>query len=249
MCFWWLLPERDHRQGKMVVLTPRGIALKSRREHAAAFDFPAASGPHSFKRRLECLLAGILFVLCLPLMAVTALVVWTSLGLPLFFHQARVGAGMRVFTVRKFRTMTDQRGPDGLLLPDNMRQTGATRLLRRLRLDELPQLLSVLSGDMSLVGPRPLPFATVAAFGDLGRIRSLVAPGLTGWAQVNGNTRLSDQDKVALDLWYVANASLWLDIKILLLTLKMLLAGERVHVGRLRLAKEFLSDRWMSSAE
>jgi lipopolysaccharide/colanic/teichoic acid biosynthesis glycosyltransferase len=222
--------------------------LKSRREHAAAaFDFPGASGPHSFKRRLECLLGGILFVLCLPLMAVTALVVWTSLGPPLFFYQARAGAGMRVFTVSKFRTMTDQRGPDGQLLPDNMRQTGATRLLRRLRLDELPQLLSVLSGDMSLVGPRPLPLATVAGFGDLGRIRSLVAPGLTGWAQVNGNTRLSDQDKVALDLWYVANASLWLDIKILLLTLKMLLTGERVHVGRLRLAKEFLADRRTSS--
>jgi lipopolysaccharide/colanic/teichoic acid biosynthesis glycosyltransferase len=154
---------------------------------------------------------------------------------------------MRVFTVNKFRTMTEARGPDGRLLPDALRQTRATALLRRLRLDELPQLFSVLSGDMSLVGPRPLPLATVAGFGDLGRIRSLVAPGLTGWAQVSGNTRLSDEDKVALDLWYVAKASLWLDIRILLLTVATVITGERVHPGRLVLARNFLSSRRKSS--
>ncbi len=94
----------------------------------------------------------------------------------------------------------------------------ATALLRRLRFDELPQLIAVLSGDMSMVGPRPLPLATVAGFGELGRMRCRIAPGMTGWAQVNGNTRLSDEEKIALDLWYVAHTSLWLDARILLLT-------------------------------
>jgi lipopolysaccharide/colanic/teichoic acid biosynthesis glycosyltransferase len=182
----------------------------------------------------------VLFVLCLPLMAATAIVVWLSLGLPLFFTQARAGAGMRVITITKFRTMTNARGPDGALLPDQMRQTVATSLLRRLRSDELPQLLAVLSGDMSIVGPRPLPVATVASFGDLGRLRSLVAPGLTGWAQVNGNTLLSDEEKIALDLWYVAHATLWLDVRILLLTLKTIVLGERVNDAHLKVAQDFL---------
>jgi lipopolysaccharide/colanic/teichoic acid biosynthesis glycosyltransferase len=182
----------------------------------------------------------VLFVLCLPLMAATAIVVWLSLGLPLFFTQARAGAGMHVITITKFRTMTNARGPDGALLPDQMRQTAATSVLRRLRFDELPQLLAVLVGDMSIVGPRPLPLATVASFGDLGRLRSLVAPGMTGWAQVNGNTLLSDEEKIALDLWYVAHASLWLDVRILLLTLRTIIFGERVNDTHLKVAQDFL---------
>ncbi|WP_042775319.1 sugar transferase [Sinorhizobium fredii] len=215
--------------------------MKPNREHAAcAFSLPTSSGSYPLKRVLDCALGGMLFILCLPLMAGTAIVVWLSLGLPLFFTQARVGAGMRVFTVAKFRTMTDARGPDGALLPDQMRQTVATSLLRRLRFDETPQLLAVLAGDMSMVGPRPLPMATIASFGDLGRLRSLVAPGMTGWAQVNGNTLLSDEEKIALDLWYVAHASPWLDARILLLTLKILVIGERINQGQLKVAKDFL---------
>ncbi|XEN33287.1 lipopolysaccharide/colanic/teichoic acid biosynthesis glycosyltransferase (plasmid) [Ensifer sp. WSM1721] len=220
----------------------RDIELNPVREHAvSAFGLPASSGSYRFKRVLEYALGGVLFIVCLPLMAVTAIVVWVSLGLPLFFTQARAGAGMRVFTVAKFRTMTDARGSDGALLPDQMRQTAATTLLRRLRFDELPQLLAVLAGDMSMVGPRPLPLATVASFGDLGRMRSMVAPGMTGWAQVNGNTLLSDEEKIALDLWYVAHASLWLDARILLLTLKTLVVGEHVNKEQLKVARDFLS--------
>ncbi|MDK1493755.1 sugar transferase [Sinorhizobium sp. 7-81] len=215
--------------------------MKPNREHAvSAFSLPASSGSYHLKRILECALGGTLFVLCLPLMAMTAVVVWMSLGLPLFFTQARAGAGMRVITVAKFRTMTNARGPDGALLPDQMRQTAATALLRRLRFDELPQLLAVISGDMSMVGPRPLPVATVANFGELGRMRSMVAPGMTGWAQVNGNTLLSDEEKIALDLWYVAHASLWLDVRILLLTLKTLVTGEHIDERHLKVAKDFL---------
>ncbi|MEY9773446.1 sugar transferase [Sinorhizobium fredii] len=215
--------------------------MKPNREQAVfAISLPASSGSYRLKRVVECALGGMLVILCLPLMAVTAIVVWASLGLPLFFTQARAGAGMRVFTVAKFRTMTAARGPDGALLPDHMRQAAATAVLRRLRFDELPQLLAVLTGDMSIVGPRPLPLATVASFGDLGRLRSLVAPGMTGWAQVNGNTLLSDEEKIALDLWYVAHASLWLDVRILLLTLKTIVFGERVNEKHLKSAMEFL---------
>lgn len=218
--------------------------MKIDREHAVSGSvLPSFRGTYRLKRVLDCVLAGTAFFLCLPLMAVAAAVVWAALGLPLFFTQARAGKGMRVFTVAKFRTMTDARAPDGTLLPDEVRQTAATALLRRLRFDELPQLLAVLSGDMSMVGPRPLPLATVAGFGELGRIRCRVAPGMTGWAQVNGNTRLSDEEKIALDLWYVANASLRLDARILLLTLKTLATGERVHAGHLQEAREFLSRR------
>ncbi|WP_331376187.1 sugar transferase [Sinorhizobium chiapasense] len=216
--------------------------MKFNREHAVSgLALATSTGGHRFKRVLECLLAGFILVVCVPLMALTALVVWLSVGSPLFFRQARAGMGMRVFTIAKFRTMTDARSLDGTLLPDELRQTAATAMLRRLRFDELPQLLSVLSGDMSMVGPRPLPLATVAAFGELGRMRCLVAPGLTGWAQVNGNTRLSDNQKIAFDLWYVAHASLWLDARILLLTLRTLVVGERINARHLKMAEEFLS--------
>ncbi|WFU51052.1 sugar transferase [Sinorhizobium terangae] len=215
--------------------------MKPNREHAFfAFSLPTSSGSYYLKRVLDCALGGMLFVLCLPLMAVTAVVVWANLGSPLFFTQARVGAGMRVITVAKFRTMTDARGPDGALLPDQMRQTAATAMLRRLRFDELPQLLAVLAGDMSMVGPRPLPLATIAGFGELGRVRSKVAPGMTGWAQVNGNTLLTDEEKIALDLWYVGHAGVWLDARIFLLTLKTLVFGERINYLHLKVAKEFL---------
>ncbi|WP_165913962.1 sugar transferase [Sinorhizobium americanum] len=213
--------------------------MKPSREHAV-FALPASSGSYRLKRIVECALGGLLVILCLPLMVVTVMAVWASLGLPLLFTQTRAGAGLRVITVTKFRTMTNARGPDGALLPDQMRQTVATALLRRLRCDELPQLLAVLAGDMSIVGPRPLPLATVASFGDLGRLRSRVAPGMTGWAQVNGNTLLSDEEKIALDLWYVAHASLWLDLRILLLTLKTILFGERVNDMHVKAAKDFL---------
>ncbi|OAP39802.1 UDP-galactose phosphate transferase [Sinorhizobium glycinis] len=218
--------------------------MKVNREHAlTSFGLPISSGAQRLKRGVECILAATAFVLCLPLMALTAAIVWFSLGPPLFFIQARAGLQMRVFTVAKFRTMTEACAPDGTLLPDALRQTKATALLRRLRFDELPQLLAILAGDMSMVGPRPLPIATVAAFGELGRMRCLVAPGMTGWAQVNGNTRLSDEQKIALDLWYVAHTNLWLDSRILFLTLKTLLAGERINADHLRVAEEFLDSR------
>jgi lipopolysaccharide/colanic/teichoic acid biosynthesis glycosyltransferase len=170
----------------------------------------------------------VLLVLSLPLWIVAAAIVWASLGRPLFFRQSRSGLGARPFVICKFRTMHEGRDVDGALLPDALRETPATRLMRSIRIDELPQLLSIARGDMAFIGPRPLLPATIAEFGELGRIRGTVRPGLSGWAQVNGNTRLTNSEKLALDLWYVRNRSLWLDLRILVLTVQVALLGERV---------------------
>ncbi|MCO0638249.1 sugar transferase, partial [Lutimaribacter sp. EGI FJ00014] len=143
----------------------------------------------------------------------------------------------------KFRTMHDLRGPDGQLLPDRLRETAVTRIIRFLRFDEIPQLLAILNGHMNFIGPRPLQPWTVAKFGHLGTVRSQVRPGLTGWAQVNGNTRLSDVDKLALDIWYIDNHSAALDTWIVLLTVVTLLRGERIREKPLALARERLAGR------
>lgn len=191
--------------------------------------------------------AAILYVLSLPLQAIVALILRWQLGPPVMFRQTRAGKDGQVFVVSKFRTMTDARDAAGVLLPDDRRQTRLTRLIRRLRLDELPQLLAVLQGRMALVGPRPLLPQTVAGFGPLGTLRNSVRPGLTGWAQVSGNTRLSDREKLALDLWYVAHRSLWLDLRILAETVLVPLRGEvRVEL-RLRSAQAWLNARFGQS--
>jgi lipopolysaccharide/colanic/teichoic acid biosynthesis glycosyltransferase len=175
--------------------------------------------------------------------AVTAALIWLSLGRPLLFRQVRSGLGGRPFTLVKFRTMHDLRDGDGKLLPDCKRETRITRSIRRLRLDEIPQLVAILDGDMSFVGPRPLQPATVASFGALGHVRCSVRPGLTGWAQVNGNTNLTDSEKLALDIWYVDHRSKSLDARILLLTAAVILRGERVSASALRSAQANLSTR------
>ena len=187
--------------------------------------------------------SAILLVALLPLIGLTAAIVWLTLGSPVMFSQRRVALGMREIAVKKFRTMSDGRAPDGSLLPDAERQTAVTRMLRRFRFDELPQLVAILRGDMSFVGPRPLPKATLADFGALARVRCTVAPGMTGWAQVNGNTRLTNDEKIALDIWYVDHKSLALDCFILLLTVKTLILGEQVHAARLKDAEEHLKNR------
>jgi lipopolysaccharide/colanic/teichoic acid biosynthesis glycosyltransferase len=191
-------------------------------------------------QRVAALLA--LLVVVLPA-AVTATLIWLSLGRPLLFRQMRSGLGGRPFTVVKFRTMHDLRDGDGNLLPDCKRETRITRSIRRLRLDEIPQLAAILNGDMSFVGPRPLPPATVASFGALGHVRCSVRPGLTGWAQVNGNTNLTNSEKLALDIWYVDHRSKSFDAWILLLTAAMILRGERVSTTALRSAQANLSTR------
>lgn len=192
------------------------------------------------KRIFDIVVASYLIMVLSPLFAATALVVLLAIGRPVLFRQTRCGRQSKPFTIGKFRTMTDATDRSGALLPDTERQTRATALLRRLRFDELPQLLVVLRGDMSFVGPRPLAPETIRRHGALGVRRCAVAPGMTGWAQVNGNTRLTEEEKFALDLWYIDNRTLMLDVRIVLLTLRTLALGEIVDRERVDTALDDL---------
>lgn len=173
------------------------------------------------------LLAAILLLLAAPLIALLALVTLIAMGRPVLFHQRRSGLGGKSFTMAKFRSMRDAFGPDGQPLPDEDRVTAWGKFLRRSRLDELPGLLSIVGGDMAFVGPRPLLPETIVKLGDRGKARSEVRPGLTGWAQVNGNTLLSLDEKIALDLHYVRHASVGMDLAIIMRTLWVMIGGER----------------------
>lgn len=186
-------------------------------------------------RILELALAGLLGLFLFPLALLTALIVAIGMGRPVLLVQKRAGKAGEVFPLIKFRTMRDLRDESGKLLPDAERLTGLGRLLRRSRLDELPEICNVLRGEMALIGPRPLLPETIEAMSTEGLRRGAIRPGLTGWAQVNGNTLLSQREKLALDLWYIAHRSIGLDLRIIGRTLLMLIAGERVngrHIGR-----------------
>ncbi|MEQ3636263.1 MAG: sugar transferase [Alcanivorax borkumensis] len=153
-----------------------------------------------------------------PVILLLAVLVRVKLGSPVLFRQVRPGMDGRAFQMAKFRTMTDARGTNGELLPDADRLTGFGQFLRSSSLDELPELWNVLKGDMSLVGPRPLLMEYLPLYSDRQARRHEVRPGITGWAQVNGRNALSWDEKFELDVWYVENRTLWLDIKILFLT-------------------------------
>jgi lipopolysaccharide/colanic/teichoic acid biosynthesis glycosyltransferase len=150
-----------------------------------------------------------------PLLVALALVLRLRLGRPVLFRQERRGRHERPFTLVKFRTMTDARDSDGELLPDSARLTPLGRALRAASLDELPELWNVLRGDMSLVGPRPLPVKYLDRFTSEEHRRHDVRPGITGWAQVNGRNGLDWDERLALDVWYVDHRSLRLDVRIL----------------------------------
>jgi lipopolysaccharide/colanic/teichoic acid biosynthesis glycosyltransferase len=171
------------------------------------------------KRLLDVVGASLGLLLLSPVLAVVAWRVRRELGRPVLFSQARPGLHGRIFTVRKFRTMTDARGSDGDLLSDDERLLPFGRLLRTTSLDELPELWNVLVGEMSLVGPRPLLVEYLDRYSPEQARRHEVRPGLTGWAQVNGRNDMPWDEKLALDVWYVDNRSLWLDLRILARTL------------------------------
>ena len=178
------------------------------------------------KRFSDLFLASLaLLLLGVPLL----FLIWQvrrKLGSPVFFRQTRPGLHGRPFEMVKFRTMTDVRGPDGQLLPDAVRLTAFGRFLRATSLDELPELWNVLKGDMSLVGPRPLLMEYLPLYSPEQARRHDVRPGITGWAQVNGRNALSWEEKFKLDVWYVDHRSLWLDVKILWLTVRKVLVRE-----------------------
>jgi sugar transferase EpsL len=171
------------------------------------------------KRLCDVIVAAAASIILAPLLALTALTVLFSMGRPVLLRQQRPGLKGALFTLFKFRTMTDDRDAAGALRPDALRLTRIGRILRAASLDELPELWNVLKGDMSLVGPRPLLVQYLGRYTAEQARRHDVRPGITGWAQVNGRNALDWEQKFVLDVWYVDHLSCWLDMKIMALTL------------------------------
>lgn len=167
------------------------------------------------KRFLDIVLSGMALIILSPILLIVAVLVRTKLGSPVIFHQERPGKDEKVFTLCKFRTMTDGKDENGNLLPDEVRLTKFGKLLRSTSLDELPELWNILKGDMSIVGPRPLLVRYLPYYTEEERKRHSVRPGLTGYAQINGRNALNWEDRFAYDLEYIEKCSLVLDIKIL----------------------------------
>lgn len=195
---------------------------------------------HFFKRLFDFVVSGLGLLLLSPLLIFVSCMVWIKLGKPIFFKQPRPGLNGKIFTMYKFRTMTDERDKDGQLLPDEHRLPPFGKFLRSTSLDELPELLNVLKGDMSLVGPRPLLTRYLGRYDTFQARRHEVRPGITGWAQVNGRNALSWEEKFTLDVWYVDNASFILDLKILWLTIAKTLKQEGISQDGQATAEEFM---------
>ena len=180
------------------------------------------------KRIFDLVVGTVALILVSPVIAGIALAVRVFLGAPVLFHQVRPGYKGHPFTCLKFRTMTDARDAYGQLLPDAERLTPLGQFLRSTSLDELPELINVIRGEMSLVGPRPLLTQYMDRYTPEQRRRHEVKPGVTGWAQVNGRNHASWDQKFAYDVWYVDNRSLWLDLRILVFTLWTTLTREGI---------------------
>jgi lipopolysaccharide/colanic/teichoic acid biosynthesis glycosyltransferase len=180
------------------------------------------------KSLLDRVMAAFLLLLFSPILIVVAIILRIRMGSPITFTQARPGKDGRIFTVYKFRTMTSDCDANGKLLSDEERLIPLGQFLRKASLDELPQLWNVLIGDMSFVGPRPLLVKYLKLYNAEQARRHDVRPGITGWAQVNGRNALTWDEKFGFDLWYVDNWSLWLDFKILLLTVKKVFRQEGI---------------------
>jgi lipopolysaccharide/colanic/teichoic acid biosynthesis glycosyltransferase len=180
------------------------------------------------KRGLDLLVAGVALIGLGPVLLVVALLVRLKLGTPVLFKQQRPGLNGQPFRLLKFRTMLDAFDNEGRALPDSARLTSFGRMLRSSSLDELPELLNILRGDMSLVGPRPLLMQYLPLYSQEQARRHDVRPGLTGWAQVNGRNALSWDEKFALDIWYIENRTLMLDLRILWMTARKVLFREGI---------------------
>jgi undecaprenyl phosphate N,N'-diacetylbacillosamine 1-phosphate transferase len=181
-----------------------------------------------FKPLMDRSVALLLLVLLSPVMAVVAAVIYRYVDRDIFFRQERPGKDEKIFTIYKFRTMTDERDDTGELLPDEQRLKGVGKAIRSLSLDELPQLLNVLRGEMSLIGPRPLLVEYLPKYSERQRKRHSVTPGITGWAQVNGRNAISWQEKFEYDVWYAEHLSFGLDMKILWMTVMKVVRREGV---------------------
>lgn len=200
----------------------------------------APQGIPASKRALDIILTSLGLILLTPLLLIIALVVWIDLGCPILFQQTRPGYLGKPFQIYKFRTMKEMRSSNGSLLPDEQRVTRLGRFLRSLSLDELPELLNVLRGEMSLVGPRPLLMQYLERYTPEQARRHLALPGITGWAQVHGRNILDWDERFKLDVWYVDHWSFWLDIKILLITMWKVIKREGISQPGHVSAEEFM---------
>ena len=180
------------------------------------------------KRALDIVLACAAIMVLSPILAALALAIWMVDGRPIFFHQLRPGFGGRPFRLRKFRSMANRTDDQGRPLPDRERLTGLGRFLRRWSLDELPELVNVVGGEMSLVGPRPLLMSYLDRYSLEQARRHEVLPGITGWAQVQGRNAVTWEEKFELDVWYVDHLSLRLDLSILARTAGQVLTGRGI---------------------
>ncbi|WP_454781368.1 sugar transferase [Legionella sp. WA2022007384] len=180
------------------------------------------------KRIFDIILSGALLIMFMPILVIVALLIRYHLGSPIFFYQNRPGLHGKTFRLIKFRTMKDSFNKNGELLPDKDRVTHLGHVLRACSLDELPQLWNVFKGEMSFVGPRPLLIEYLSLYNSEQKRRHDVKPGITGLAQVNGRNTLNWEGKFALDLWYVDHQSFYLDIKILMMTIKKVLMREGI---------------------
>jgi sugar transferase EpsL len=181
------------------------------------------------KRLFDVIVSFLVLLILFPFIVATALLIRWKIGTPLLFKQQRPGLNATPFYVYKFRTMNDERDEHGELLPDDVRLTSFGKFIRKLSLDELPQIWNVLKGDMSFVGPRPLLMEYLPLYNERQARRHEVRPGITGWAQVNGRNNIPWKTKFELDVWYVENKSLLLDFKIILLTIKKVLKSEDIN--------------------
>ena len=184
---------------------------------------------HKIKRIFDLFVIILSLPFLLPIYLLITLLVLTQLNSPVLFKQSRPGVNRKIFNIYKFRTMTNERDINGILLPDELRYTIFGKFLRSTSLDELPSLLNVLKNDMSLVGPRPLLVEYLPLYSKNQSRRHEVKPGITGWAQVNGRNAISWNEKFDLDVWYVDNQSIWLDIKILYITIKKVITRSGIN--------------------
>jgi sugar transferase EpsL len=212
----------NYKQGKtMTTFDPRTGPMNGR---------PHGSVLYRALNRIFDISASILgLIILLPIMVLISAGILVCMGLPILFRQYRTGLNGRIFELFKFRTMTDDRDREGNPLPDIMRLTHMGRLLRRSSLDELPQLWNVLKGDMSIVGPRPLLPEYLPLYSKTQFRRHLVKPGIVGWAQVNGRNSMTWEEKFELDLYYVENQSIRLDMMIIIKAIKVVLSGEGLN--------------------
>lgn len=191
------------------------------------------------KRLLDFILSLIAIIILSPILLIVAILVRIKLGSPVIFKQKRPGLYEKIFTLYKFRTMTDQKDEQGNLLPDEIRLTKFGKLLRSTSLDELPELFNILKGDMSVVGPRPLLIRYLPLYNEHQKHRHDVRPGFTGWAQCNGRNAISWEEKFDLDVYYIRHVSFLLDLKVIFKTIKIVLFREGISSNTSVTMEEF----------